>query len=246
MTHDVLTMMSRRGWCHDTRGHSLDNGPVTWTTLMVLTHLIKWSQTHQDIWSEKERTLNAPLPPRFKAALFMARLHLPAIKDLLKGLQSFGVAKRAWARLQLMRAKPFRYLYCPQCLIPWTMSLGKAPEAEHIFSVGHHSEDISYTRCCDHQAGIRAADPGLGTLGDVSTRAWHHGWWGQCATDSELGHKCCGHQHHHGVASDHKHQVSLLVTSIMSSSSSHWGLQQPWNHFMPNKHCDKIDSSYLS
>ena len=104
--------MSRRGWCHDTRGHSLDNGPVTWTTLMVLTHLIKWSQTHQDIWSEKERTLNAPLPPRFKAALFMARLHLPAIKDLLKGLQSFGVAKRAWARLQLMRAKPFRYLYC--------------------------------------------------------------------------------------------------------------------------------------
>ena len=143
MTHDVLTMMSRRGWCHDTRGHSLDNGPVTWTTLMVLTHLIKWSQTHQDIWSEKERTLNAPLPPRFKAALFMARLHLPAIKDLLKGLQSFGVAKRAWARLQLMRAKPFRYLYCPQCLIPWTMSLGKAPEAEHIFSVGHHSEDIS-------------------------------------------------------------------------------------------------------
>ena len=229
MTHDVLTMMSRRGWCHDTRGHSLDNGPVTWTTLTALTHLIKWSQTHQDIWSEKERTLNAPLRPRFKAALFMARLHLPAIKDLLKGLQSFGVAKRAWARLQLMRAKPFRYLYC--LFNSMNYELGKSTRGRtYIFRrtplwrylvhpmLWPSGRDQScrprpgHTGRCQHQ--------GLTSRMVGPVRHWQ--WvgtqvlWPPTPSWSSQRSQTPGQ--------------SAAVTSIMSSSSSHWRLEQPWNH----------------
>ena len=134
------------------------------------------------------------MPPLFKA-VFMARLHLPAIKDLQRPSQSLCVAKRDYTA----DCNQCEVIW-PQCLIPWTMSLGKAPEDTNIFSVGHRSG----SRCCNwgrDQSSIGRC---------LSSGAWHRivAWSGQCATDSELGHKCCGHHQHHGVVSAHKHQVT--------------------------------------
>ena len=100
-------------WCH-TRDDVTTLGVRLWimtgtqtTHSPQLTHLIECPDTsHIRIFGARERrSLYAPMPPLFKA-VFMARLHLPAIKDLQRPSELMCRQKRRLSILQSMR----RYL----------------------------------------------------------------------------------------------------------------------------------------